>query len=100
MVEKRRKEFVNIKISFPDIGVKSDGVELKGPQMDDDDDSKYFTKITKEMDESRYQVKIPIVKQFHKFIIGKNGANIRRIRDETDTKIGPSDGNMITITGE
>jgi hypothetical protein len=31
------------------------------------------------MTESRYQVKVPIFKQFHKFVIGKGGANIRRI---------------------
>merc|ERR1719369_412974 len=56
------------------------------------------------MTESSYQVKVPIFKQFHKFVIGKGGANIRRIRDETDTKIdlpdSGSDSDMITITGK
>ena len=44
-----------------------------------------------------------IFKQFHKFVIGKGGANIWRIRDETDTKIDlPDSGSddMITITGK
>merc|ERR1719323_982938 len=56
------------------------------------------------MQESSFQVKVPIFKQFHKFIIGKGGANIRRIRDETDTRIdlpdSGSDSDMITITGK
>merc|ERR1719233_102247 len=86
-IEKIRKDFVNVQISFPDLGVKSDIVKLRGPKKDVDDCSKYFNKVTREMAESSYQVKVPIFKQFHKFVIGKGGANIRRIRDETDTKI-------------
>merc|ERR1712013_160992 len=73
-------------------------------EKDVDDCSKYFNKLTREMAESSYQVKVPIFKQFHKFVIGKGGANIRRIRDETDTKIdlpdSVSDSDMITITGK
>merc|ERR1711892_1592722 len=83
---------------------KSDIVKLRGPKKDVDDCAKYFAKVTKEMAESSYQVKVPIFKQFHKFVIGKGGANIRRIRDETDTKIdlpdSGSDSDMITITGK
>merc|ERR1711887_483435 len=103
-IEKIRKDFVNVQISFPDLGVKSDIVKLRGPKKDVDDCSKYFNKVTREMAESSYQVKVPIFKQFHKFVIGKGGANIRRIRDETDTKIdlpdSGSDSDMITITGK
>merc|ERR1719266_3303915 len=103
-IEKIRKDFVNVQISFPDFGVKSDIVKLRGPKKDVDDCSKYFNKVTREMAESSYQVKVPIFKQFHKFVIGKGGANIRRIRDETDTKIdlpdSGSDSDMITITGK
>merc|ERR1711970_1353979 len=103
-IEKIRKDFVNVQISFPDLGVKSDIVKLRGPKKDVDDCSKYFNKLTKEMTESSYQVKVPIFKQFHKYVIGKGGANIRRIRDETDTKIdlpdSGSDSDMITITGK
>merc|ERR1719431_665107 len=103
-IEKIRKDFVNVQISFPDLGVKSDIVKLRGPKKDVDDCSKYFNKVTREMAERSYQVKVPIFKQFHKFVIGKGGANIRRIRDETDTKIDlperGSDSDMITITGK
>merc|ERR1719376_69523 len=103
-IEKIRKDFVNVQISFPDLGVKSDIVKVRGPKKDVDECGKYFNKIVKEMQESSYQVKVPIFKQFHKFIIGKGGANIRRIRDETDTKIdlpdSGSDSDMITITGK
>jgi len=103
-IEKIRKDFANVQISFPDLGVKSDIVKLRGPKKDVDDCVKYFGKVSKDLQESSYQVKVPIFKQFHKFVIGKGGANIRRIRDETDTKIdlpdSGSDSDMITITGK
>jgi len=103
-IEKIRKDFVNVQISFPDLGSKSDIVKLRGPKDDVDKCARYFTKLSKELQESSYQVKVPIFKQFHKFVIGKGGANIRRIRDETDTKIdlpdSGSDSDMITITGK
>merc|ERR1711931_46026 len=83
-IQKIRDDFSSVQISFPDLGVKSDIVKLRGPKDDVDLCSKYFNKVTREMAESSYQVKVPIFKQFHKFVIGKGGANIRRIRDETD----------------
>jgi len=103
-IEKVRKDFANVQISFPDLGDKSDIVKLRGPKDDVDKCGRYFTKLAKEMAESSYQVKVPIFKQFHKFVIGKGGANIRRIRDETDTRIdlpdSGSDSDMIAITGK
>ena len=103
-IEKIRKDFANVQISFPDLGVKSDIVKIRGPKKDVDECGKYFTKVVKEMAESSFQVKVPIFKQFHKYIIGKGGANIRRIRDETDTRVdlpdSGSDSDMITITGK
>jgi len=103
-IEKIRKEFTAVQISFPDLGSKSDIVKLRGPKEDVDKCARYFNKITKDLLESGYQTKVPIFKQFHKFVIGKGGANIRRIRDETDTRIDlpdpGSDSDMITITGK
>jgi len=103
-IEKIRKEFTSVQISFPDLGSKSDIVKLRGPKEDVDKCARYFNKLHKELLESGFQTKVPIYKQFHKFVIGKGGANIRRIRDETDTRIdlpdSGSDSDMITITGK
>lgn len=103
-IEKIRKEFTSVQISFPDLGSKSDIVKLRGPKDDVDKCARYFNKLHKELLESGFQTKVPIYKQFHKFVIGKGGANIRRIRDETDTRIdlpdSGSDSDMITITGK
>lgn len=103
-IEKIRKEFTAVQISFPDLGSKSDIVKLRGPKEDVDKCAKYFSKVTKDLLECGHQTKVPIFKQFHKFVIGKGGANIRRIRDETDTRIdlpdSGSESDMITITGK
>merc|ERR1712058_190807 len=72
-IQKIRKDFANVQISFPDLGVKSDIVKLRGPKDDVDKCSRYFTKLQKELLESSFQVKVPIFKQFHKFVIGKGG---------------------------
>ena len=103
-IEKIRKEFTAVQISFPDLGSKSDIVKLCGPKEDVDKCVKYFSKLTQELLECDHQTKVPILKQFHEFVIGKGGENIRRIRDETDTRIDlPNSGrqsDMVTITGK
>lgn len=55
-------------------------VKIRGPKEDVDKCHKHLMKLVKELNESSYQVELPIFKQFHKFIIGKAGANIRKIR--------------------
>lgn len=54
--------------------------------------------------ENNFQAKVHIFKQFHKNVIGKNGATIRKIRDDTSTKIDlPSENSSsdaIVITGK
>ena len=51
-----------------------------------------------------YEVKVKIFKEAHPKIIGKGGAQIKKIREETDTKIDlpreNSDSDVITITGK
>merc|ERR1712180_447430 len=103
-IQKIRDEFSAVQISFPDLGVQSDIVRLRGPKDDVDKCARHLNKISRELLESNYQVKLPIFKQFHKNIIGKGGVNIKKIRDDTNTKIDLPDSNAesdtITITGK
>jgi polyribonucleotide nucleotidyltransferase len=103
-IQKIRDEYAFVQISFPDMGSKSDIVKLRGPKADVDKCAKSLNKIAQEMLASNYQEKIPIFKQFHKNIIGKGGANIKKIREETNTKIdlpdSEADSDMIIITGK
>lgn len=103
-IQKMRDEFENVQISFPDLGSKSDIVKLRGPKADVEKCTKQLNNILKELKESSYQVKVPVFKQFHKFVIGKGGATIRKIRAETDTRIdlpeSGSQSDVILITGK
>jgi len=103
-IQKIREEFEAVQISFPDLGSKSDIVKLRGPHDDVEKCGKQLTKLYKDLLENNYQAKVPIFKQFHKFIIGKSGATIKEIRKETNTKIdlpeSGSDSDVITITGK
>lgn len=82
---------------------RKDGVRIRGPKDDVEKCAKYLTKIVKDLAETSFMLEVPIYKQFHKFVIGKGGANIKKIRDETQTKIDlPSEderSDVIRITG-
>jgi transcription antitermination factor NusA-like protein len=103
-IKEIRDKFNQVQITFPESARKSDVVSLRGPKADVDKCYKYLTQLNQEMIVSNYQAEVHIFKQFHKNIIGKGGANIRKIRDETDTKIDlpaeRSDSDVITITGK
>ncbi|CAM1304348.1 HDLBP (predicted), partial [Pycnogonum litorale] len=99
-----RDKFNQVNVTFPEPGIKSDVVSIRGPKQDVDQCHKYLQQLNKEYIENNYQVEVPIFKQFHKNIIGKGGVNIRKIRDETETKIDlPSEGSdsdVIIISGK
>lgn len=57
-------------------------VKIRGPKEDVDQCHAYLKKLMKELQETNFQLKVSIFRQFHKFIIGKGGSNIN--------KVGPS----------
>lgn len=99
-----RDNFNQVQITFPDAVRKSDVVTLRGPRNDVDKCHRYLQQAYQEMLANNYSAEVHIFKQFHKNIIGKGGANIRKIRDETETRIDlPSENSVsdvITITGK
>ncbi|XP_060796335.1 LOW QUALITY PROTEIN: vigilin [Neoarius graeffei] len=103
-IKEVRDKFPEVIITFPDQSQKSDIVQLRGPKNEVEKCAKFLQKLLLELVESSYSVSVPIFKQFHKNIIGKGGANIKKIREETNTKIElpteDSDSEMIVITGK
>lgn len=99
-----REKFNQVQISFPDPGEASDIVRIRGPKDDVDMCHQFLKRMLRDLLESNYQVKVSIFRQFHKFVIGKAGANINKIREETHTRIDlPSEGqnsDEIVITGK
>ncbi|XP_071373677.1 high density lipoprotein binding protein a isoform X2 [Centroberyx affinis] len=103
-IKEVRDKFPEVIINFPDPAQKSDIVQLRGPRTEVEKCSKFMQKIVAEMVENSFSVSVPIFKQFHKNIIGKGGSNIKKIREETNTKIDlpaeNSNSEMIVITGK
>ncbi|MGH0182589.1 UNVERIFIED_CONTAM: hypothetical protein FKN15_010042 [Acipenser sinensis] len=91
-------------INFPDPAQKSDIVQLRGPKNEVEKCVKYLQRGIAELIENSFSISVPIFKQFHKNIIGKGGANIKKIREETNTKIDlpteNSNSEVIVITGK
>lgn len=58
---------------------KGDIVKIRGPKDDVDKCHKHLMKLVKDLNENSYLLEVPIFKQFHKFVIGKGGANIRKV---------------------
>lgn len=102
-IKEVREKFNQVQIYFPGAGDKNDIVKVRGPKEDVDKCCRYLERLVKDLNESSYQIDVPIYKQFHRFIIGKDGAKIKKIREETHTKIDlPAEGDVndvITITG-
>uniref|UniRef100_A0A8C4Q0Q1 Vigilin n=1 Tax=Eptatretus burgeri TaxID=7764 RepID=A0A8C4Q0Q1_EPTBU len=99
-IKEVRDKFPEVIINFPDPSQKSDVVQLRGPKNEVEKCAKYMQKFVAEL--VRFYV-IPIFKQFHKNVIGKGGVNIKKIREETNTKIDlpteNSNSEVIVITG-
>ncbi|KAG7514309.1 vigilin isoform X1 [Solea senegalensis] len=103
-IKEVRDKFPDVIINFPDPAQKSDIVQLRGPRTEVEKCAKFMQKIVAEMVENSFSVSVPIFKQFHRNIIGKGGSNIKKIREETTTKIDlpaeNSNSEMIIITGK
>lgn len=98
-----RVKYPDVNISFPTQQSKSPVVSLRGPKDQIEQCVKFLETLVKEIAELNFMVQVPLFRDFAKNIIGKGGANIKHIRDETDTKIDlPSNAEQsskITITG-
>uniref|UniRef100_A0A1A7Z565 Vigilin n=1 Tax=Iconisemion striatum TaxID=60296 RepID=A0A1A7Z565_9TELE len=103
-IKEVRDKFPEVIINFPDPSQKSDIVQLRGPKNEVEKCAKFLQKIIADLIENSFSISVPIFKQFHKNIIGKGGANIKKIREETNTKIDlpteNSNSEMIIITGK
>lgn len=104
-----REKFNQVQINFPSPEEKRDVVTIRGPKDDVDKCCSYLTKLYKEMLENSYQLKVPIFPQCYRLVVGKGGANIRKIREETNTRFdlpplaegkSKTEAEIIVITGK
>lgn len=99
-----RAKFNDIQIQIPNQEEKSDVVTIRGNKVDVENCFKYLQKTIKDMQENNYQDELHIFKQFHRMLIGKQGIFIRKVREDTQTRIEvpaeDSDSDSIVIIGK
>jgi len=102
-VREIREKFQQVQISFPEAGKKSDVVTLRGPKDDVDNCFNHMKKLVSELIAASFRLEVPIMKRFHGNVIGRSGANIKRIKEETNTQIDipaeNSTSDLIIVTG-
>jgi len=98
-----RDKFPAVVISVPDVSQQSDVIRLRGPKADVDRCHTYLQKLAQELEVNNQTAEVNIFKQYYRDVIGRNGANLQKIRDETDTRMElPSESNdayVVLITG-
>lgn len=57
----------------------SEIVKIKGQKEDVNKCREHISKLVKDLDENSFTEMVPIYKQFHRFIIGRAGANIKKV---------------------
>jgi len=81
----------------------SEIVVVRGDKKDVDGAEKMIRKLLKQFEEEGFQLEVPVFKEFHRQIIGRQGAKIKEIMQETSTRVRfpdeDSDSNVIVIVG-
>lgn len=102
-IRKLRDKFPKTQITVPDENSKSDTITLRGPSKELVHAKAELIKIAQDIEERGYRIDVPILKEFHRNIIGKKGENIQRIRKEFNCQIElpkeNTDSEIITIIG-
>lgn len=105
MIHSIMEDCGGVAIKFPTAESKSDKVSIRGPKEDVDKAKIQLLELTSERQLSSFTAEVKAKPQQHKFLIGKNGANIKKIRDNTGARIVfPTDKDeekdVITIIGK
>lgn len=93
-----------VQIHFPQGNAKSDDVHIRGPAADVAKAKEQLTKLAEQKELTGHTVEVHCKPELHRFLIGKSGSSIKKVRDETDTRIifpnaNDSDRSSITIIG-
>ena len=77
-IRKLRDQYPNVQISIPEEKAKSDQITLRGPSKELAAAVIQVKKIAKDLEEKGYRIEVPILKQYHRNIIGKAGKLMTR----------------------
>merc|ERR1719180_482129 len=104
LIQSIMSECGGVAIKFPENGSGSDKVTVRGPVDDVEKAIKLLTELSDEKQLSGISIEVKAKPQHHKFLIGRAGCHIQKIRDDTGARIifpgsGDADRESITIIG-
>merc|ERR1712048_763706 len=73
-IKKLREKFPNVQITVPDENSKSDVIAIRGPTKELAKAKVELETMARDIEEKGYRIDVPILKQYHRNIIGKAGA--------------------------
>jgi hypothetical protein len=82
-------------VHFPRSDEKSDTVNIKGPSGPASECAAYLKSLGDQLAVDNHVEKVVVFSAYHKHIIGKQGANIKKIRDDTNTKVCAARASML-----
>nr|XP_054769281.1 vigilin-like [Lytechinus pictus] len=74
-------------IHFPKEGSGSDRVTIRGPKEEVDKAKKQLMDLTNEREQASFTADVHAKPEYHRFLIGRGGANIRKVREETGARV-------------
>ena len=99
------EECGGVSIKFPTAESKSDKVTIRGPKDDVERAKVQLLEMSNEKQLSSFTAEVRANPKHHRFLIGKKGASIKKIRDSTGARIifptnDDKDKEVITIIGK
>lgn len=99
------EECGGVSIKFPTPESKSDKVTIRGPREDVERAKQQLLELSNEKQLSSFTAEVRANPKHHRFLIGKKGASIKKIRDSTGARIifpsnDDKDKEVITIIGK
>merc|ERR1719348_409542 len=104
LIQSIMSECGGVAIKFPESNSGSDIVTVRGPVEDVEKAIKLLKELSEEKQLSGVSAEVKAKPQHHKFLIGRAGIHIQKIRDDTGARIifpgaGDTDKESITIVG-
>ncbi|KAG8140818.1 hypothetical protein E2320_003488 [Naja naja] len=99
------EECGGVHIHFPSEGSGSEKVTIRGPEEEVERAKRQLLHLAEEKQINNHSVELHAKPDYHKFLIGRGGANIRKVRDRTGARIifptpEDKDQDVITIVGK
>eukprot|EP00052_Salpingoeca_macrocollata_P020441 m.171711 g.171711 ORF g.171711 m.171711 type:complete len:1287 (-) comp21268_c0_seq2:260-4120(-) len=98
-----QSKFPSVNIKMPSASSESEIVQLRGDRKEVDAAEIHIKKLLRKFEEEKYQIEVPIFRKYHGNIIGRQGANIKKIMEETNTQItipkGETETDNIVVVG-